>query len=294
MFAVPDAPEFPADHATTWPGQLRYEDVAQDGRLMPLALPSQLGGLWRGLLSKHPGNRTAMRLGIVPILTRLVLRTTAQHVRLDHPVEGRGGYQLAHGIDASGAIDRLYLNMWVDVLGATGRLFPPEPAGALAIAGSMFAEHTFTRPFAPPAQRRVTSLPIEGFPEVAEVRYAPRTSPVETGEPPAEATPLDERSGDPTDVVFTLDQTDSNQHVNSLVYIGVFLDAAQRRFAALGQPLRIRSREVEIAYRKPCFAGDHVRVQLRAFTVGDLVGAAGVIVGSDDKPRCYVRTLFSP
>jgi len=91
---------------------------------------------------------------------------------------------------------------------------------------------------------------------------------------------------------FTLDQTDANQHVNSLVYIRSFLDAAQRRLAATGQPLKLRSRAVDIAYRKPCFAGDRVRAHLRLFDLAGAVGAAGSFVGDDGKPRCYVRVLF--
>jgi hypothetical protein len=106
--------------------------------------------------------------------------------------------------------------------------------------------------------------------------------------------------------VFTLDQTDSNQHVNSLVYIRLFHDAINRRLAAAGQPLlQVRSRAVDIAYRKPCFAGDKVRAQLRLFQhdrgppchgaeqsgrPAGVLGAAGVVEGvADGKPRCYVR-----
>jgi hypothetical protein len=80
--------------------------------------------------------------------------------------------------------------------------------------------------------------------------------------------------------------------VNSLVYLRIFLDAAQRRFHALGKKLNVASRCLDITYRKPCFAGDRVRIDLRAFSLGDAIGAAGSVIGADDKPRCSVRTIF--
>jgi hypothetical protein len=58
--------------------------------------------------------------------------------------------------------------------------------------------------------------------------------------------------------------------------------------------LKLRSHAVDVAYRKPCFAGDRVRAHLRLFRLGDSLGAAGSIVGSDDKPRCYVRVMLQP
>ena len=292
LFPAPPAPTFPDERKTIADGHLRYEDLAQDGRLMPVALPPQMGGLWRNLLARHPGARAAQQSGIVPRLTRMTLSTTPQHIRLDRPIEARGGFELAHERDAAGAVSRIFMNLWCDVHGATGRLFPPEPAGDLALAGQMFAEHTFTRPFARPGQRKVTALPppFDGVPAA----HYPMRPPAGAGEAPDGATYLDELTADGVDHVFTLDQTDSNQHVNSLVYIGVFLEATQRRLAGADRNLRVRSREVDITYRKPCFAGDKVRVWTRLFTHGDLVGAAGHVVGADDKVRCYVRTVFGP
>jgi acyl-ACP thioesterase len=103
---------------------------------------------------------------------------------------------------------------------------------------------------------------------------------------------LDELAPDSAEYAFTLDQTDSNQHVNSLVYIRVFHDAINRRLVATGRPMRMRSRAVDIAYRKPCFAGDKVRASLRLFEHDGGLGAAGLIAGDDGKPRCYVRVLL--
>ena len=185
------------------------------------------------------------------------------------------------------------MNVWADVYGIAGRIGPRQVDGALSCAGTLFAEHTFTRLFAPPDQRKVTKFETDGYPTLPETHY-PSPPPRSAQEAPTGATWFDDQARDPVEVTFTLDQTDANQHVNSLVYIRTFLDAAQRRIAATGRPMKLRSKAVDIAYRKPCFAGDRVHIELRLFTLDDGVGAAGVIAGDDGKPRCYVRVLFGP
>jgi hypothetical protein len=181
------------------------------------------------------------------------------------------------------------------VFGRTGRLFPPEPAGALALAGQMFAEHTFTRPFAPAAQRKVTALPAPF--DALPPRLYPLRPTSTAGEAPEGARWLeDDVTPDPMEFAFALDQTDSNQHVNSLVYIRLFVEAAQRKLAARGMDFRVISRSVDIAYRKPCFAGDRVRAFTRVYEHADGVGVAGFMAAPGDdaaKPRCHVRVLFA-
>ena len=214
---------------------------------------------------------------MVPLLTRLTIATRDTPIRLNKALEVRSGFELARGED------RLYMNVWCALRGAATK------TSELVECGEIFAEHTFTRPFAPPDQRKVTSLAVEGYPTIPEVAYA-APAPVTASEPPDGGRWLDELAPDGQDTCFTLDQTDSNQHVNSLVYIRVFLDAAQRRLP----DLRVRSREVDIAYRKPSFAGDRVRAHLRLFDRAGTLGVAGFIAGTDGKPRCYVRATFAP
>ena len=50
-------PEVADAQRTTGEAALRYEDVAQDGRVLPAALPSALGVVWRELLSRVPAGR---------------------------------------------------------------------------------------------------------------------------------------------------------------------------------------------------------------------------------------------
>lgn len=291
-FPAPPAPAFPADQAATTEASLRYEDCAQDGRLIPLALPPAMGGLWRTVITRHPGARNSVASGVIPILTRMTMLSRDQPIRIDRPIETRSGFVLAHDVE-NGEVSRLFMNVWTEVHGIAGRIGPRQVDGPLSPAGTLFAEHTFTRLFAPPDQRKVTRLEVEGYPEIPETRYA-APPPKTAQEAPEGATWLDELAPDAVDTVFSLDQTDANQHVNSLVYIRTFLDATQRRIAATGRALKLRSQAVDIAYRKPCFAGDRVTPQLRLFSLGEAIGAAGLIAGADGKPRCYARVLFGP
>jgi hypothetical protein len=269
---------------------LRYEDVTQDGRLIPIAIPPSLGCLWRDRLVGHEGARNALAAGIIPILTRMTIASVDQPIRVDRPCEVRAGFQLAH--DQRGDETRLFMNVWAETRGAAGKLSRHVTAGELALAGTIFAEHTFTRLMAPPEQRRVQRLDVPGYPPVPEAHY-PAPAPTTAQDAPAGAVWLDELAVDTTELCCTLDQTDSNQHVNSLVYIRVFIDAAQRRLAAAGKPARLRSRAVDVAYRKPSFAGDRLQARLRLFELGDQLGAAGSIAApGEDKPRCYVRVVF--
>jgi hypothetical protein len=287
MFPAPPMPTFAPGQSAVTTGYLRYEDVAQDGKVMPIAIPSAMAGLWRDVLVDHVGAKNALKTGVIPILTRLTLVTSGNPIRVDRQVESRAGFELAHDRDGD-TVTRLYMNVWAEIRGTAGKLSRHTQPGEPAIAGWLFGEHTYTRLLGPPDQRRVTRLDVEGFPAVPETRYAAPAA-ATAQELPDGARWLDDLAPDPADYCFTLDHTDSNQHVNSLTYIRIFLDAVNRRLAGAGHSGKLRSRAVDIAYRKPCFAGDRVRIQLRLFQHGDELGAAGFVAGDDGKTRCYVR-----
>jgi hypothetical protein len=299
LFPAPPAPDFPPNQANTTEYQPRYEDCTQDGRLVTTAIPPALATLWNTREASDPGALQARATGLVSLLTRLTVTSFDQPVRVTRPFEAAVGFQMAHDRDAAGEVSRLFLNVWASVRGrehvpAAARV--PGRRSELVLAGQAFAEHTYTRPFAPPDQRRVVSLAdIPGCPAVPEVRYH-QPAPAMAAEAPDGATWLDELAPDPVDTMFTLDQTDANQHVNSLVYVRVFLAAVQRRLAAAGHSGRLRSKAFDIAYRKPSFAGDRVRAHIRMFAHGEYVGGAGVLAapGEDARPRCYVRVIYGP
>ena len=99
-----------------------------------------------------------------------------------------------------------------------------------------------------------------------------------------------------------LDHTDSNRHVNSLVYPDLFRDAALRRLSELGRDTSVTARAAEVAFRRPSFAGDRLATVLQAFDCEGRPGAAGKIHGLDSGEhgdrlgpvRVFLRMLFRP
>ncbi|MBI2894266.1 MAG: hypothetical protein HYY06_12005 [Deltaproteobacteria bacterium] len=298
MTFPPPEPDVPAGETARGTIDLRYEDVSQDGRVVLTALPQAAGVVWRRL-AKSPFPARIRDAGIVPLLTRLHLAGGDGPVSVRQPVDVRGTYQLAHTRAADGAVDRIVLLIWVEATAPKGRTHGPQPPdeGTVVTVGRVFAEHVFTRPFAPPERRKVLGFSIPGMPEVPAARYEWRPSaqilalPDDARWRDADAQP------DPAPLVFGLDHTDSNQHVNSLVYPRLFLDAALRRLADLGKPAARLARAVEVGYRKPCFAGDRARWLVRAFESQDSEGAVGTLVpegaaGDAARPHCHARIVF--
>ena len=297
MTWIPAAPDVPADQHATGTLSLRYEDVVQDGRVALTTLPYSLAVVWREM-GERPMARELRRAGVVPVLTRLCVAGGPGTVSVFDPLEVAGTLQLAHTRGADGAVERLVLLMWTTITGRRGRMVgpPPEGAGEPVEVGRVFAEHVFTRLFAPPEQRKVTSLAVAGTPSVPPATYAWR-APMELLALPPDAVALDDALvPDEAATVFGLDHTDSNQHVNSLVYPQLLVDAALRRLAAHGVRGSLLARELELAFRKPSFAGDSARFGVRACRSADgSPGAIGSLVPSTDaaaRPLVTGRVRF--
>jgi acyl-CoA thioesterase FadM len=277
---------------------LRFEDVTQDGRLVLEALPNAIGPTaFRGILMKDPGALAFFRNGMVPVLTRFLLEGTPGPFSAEGKVEAEGTCRIARSEDG-----RFVLDVWVDLWASIGRTYGRTPRqGERALAGRVAAEQVFTRPFAPPGERRVRSLDFEGAPENLETRPAlpPAESIVAL---PVGAKPLEPFRVDPTMTTFGLVHTDSNMHVNSLVYLRVFEEAALRRFVELGRGALWLGRAIDIAYRRPCFAGQSMRVVQRAFELDGRLGVAATLVEEEDtvtdealaraRPHTFAQMLF--
>ncbi|EYF02214.1 Hypothetical protein CAP_7357 [Chondromyces apiculatus DSM 436] len=299
MFPYPEQPQLPPDQQSVASMTLRYSDVTQDGRMSVLAIPhGNSPALWDALLRDHPVSRALAAQGVLPIMSRLLVESGEGPLSASAVVDLRVAYQLAHTLGEDGDVERLVMLSWLTLHAPRGATHPPQPPGAgePIQVGRCFAEHVFTRPFAPPAERKVLSFDVADMEPVPAARYT--WQPPETLlHLPADAVPLDaELRADPTDIVFGLDHTDSNHHVNSLVYPQIFIDAALRRLGALVQSVPRRCHHLEVAYRKPSFAGERLRIHLRAFSFGGTFGASLVLAPHADieRPRVTARLLLAP
>lgn len=283
--------------------RLRYEDITPDGRLSTSAMPQALGiGFWQTIAPRFGIGEARRRTGVVPILSRLAARGGEGPIGLVAPVRIDARFRLAR-VEERGETRRILLEVWTELFAPRGRVHgaPPEGAGEEMAVGSVYAEHVFTRPFAPPDRRRVVQLDHEALAELASPAV-PWRGPDALVELPDEAEALDaEWIPDDASTVFGLDHGDSNQHVNSLVYPRLFRDAALRHLARHHQgvigddPLFVRLQDT--AFRKPCFPGERVRVQLRAYRFGRGGGAvvARLVADPSDDPRgrAFGRVVLS-
>lgn len=297
MRPFPAKPDVPADQHERGVAVVRYEDIAQDGRLCLLGMPHAYGEvLFRQLLARHPMTPVLTNEGIVPILTRLVIEGTSEVISVNHPLDAEGAFFVAEERGASGDVARIYLNLWAELSAPRGLTFGPQPdgAGQKVVAGRVFAEHVFTRLFAAPENRRVTKLDAPGADAVLP-SYAPGPPEALLALPDGATFIDDEAHDDVAPVCFSLAHTDSNQHVNSLVYPRLFEDAFARRVAALSKSTKLLARRVEVAYRKPSFAGDRMRLSLRVFETKRGLGAVGSFLPvSGDRPHCCLVMFAEP
>lgn len=284
-----ELPEMPARPVVTGRESVRYEDITQDGRLRLLGMPHTLGLLWRDLMSAGP-YRDLAREGTLAILTHLELRGGEGPIAVKNPLEVRACHRMAHTVDEQGAVDRILLDMWAELDAPRARTHGPQPdgAGETIRAGSLFARHVFSRPFAPPAQRKVRRLQHPDLPEVPE--HVERWSPPQAATVwPDAADAFGDAAGEASrSIAFSLDHTDSNQHVNSLVYPRMFEDAAHAHLADVGGDPAPMMRALSIGFRKPCFAGERHALRLSAFAVSDPASSAGAA------PRVGVSGSFTP
>ncbi|MCC6807107.1 MAG: hypothetical protein IT381_06765 [Deltaproteobacteria bacterium] len=287
---MPEAPEAPEARGEL---VLRYEDVAQNGRLLLEAMPTAVGTVTWPRVFKDLGEHAQKQTDMLPILTRLAMQQERGPIGVGKALTGRGTYALAHTRAASGEVDRIFLNMWVELTGIIGNThgFWVERAGEQECVGRVFAEHVFTRPFAPPAERKVTALNVPAFPAVPPDVYAWRSAEALLADVPADVEWLDLAAAPEPPIVFGLMHTDSNQHVNSLVYPRAFEEAAVRRLAQHGVK-NVLADYVELSFRKPCFAGDVVAVSLQVGRVGEAYVARGYFTAAGEAPekaRAFVR-----
>lgn len=297
-------PKAPADLPDEQRGRgdllTRYEDIAQDGRMGVRPLSHSLGtSLWRKTLVQHPAAQALAKDDLVPILSRVVVETGGGPLSVRGSVQCEGAFAISSAVDARGET-RYRLDCWTTIDGPRDRTWGPkiEGAGERIPIGALYAEHVLTRPFGPPERRKVQSLPVFELP----IRKGEWAEPDAVLALPDGARFLDEDFVvDGTRTVFGLGHTDSNQHVNSLVYPLLVEEAALRRLDLAGLDVVRYVTFAELRFRKPCFAGDRVCVVSRLYEREGRHGVLAAVVDAADaraeRPataRTYARLELAP
>lgn len=285
MIRIPEEPAELDGQRSSGPVALRYEDIVQDGRLALAALTQGFGQVVWPSLIRDEAAESVLRRGIIPILSRMVLEGGEGPLSFYEPLVADGVWHLARVVGPDGGTERILLNYWSTLRGPSGfTLAGRAPAGAPIItAGRAYAEHVFTRLFAPPGERRVTTLDIPGRPAVPPGTWPRRR--FEDVRRPEAAVPLGEAAR--ASVRFGLCHTDPNQHVNSLVYPRLFEDLAVHVLPTNGF-----ARRVELSWRKPFFAGEDATILLQPWRLGEDLGASGAFVDGEGSERARVVMMF--
>ena len=297
MNVIPSTRPIPDRHTSRAKIRLRYEDLTQEGRLRLIAMPECLSRTtWGKLIGPSRLYRQLTAQGIVAVLTRLAITAGAGPLSIQNPLNATGRLRFAHTLDDDAEVQRIVLNMWGEAEAPLASTRDPQPpnAGTSVSAGRIFAEHTLTRPFAPAGARSVTQLEdIDGLSPFPKERYLGE-SPRALLALPRGATALEAYSMDAPPIVFGLDDTDDNQHVNALVYLRLFRVAALQRLAKHQSPEVRQLQTAEIGFRKPCFAGEQLYLRIRAFHLGSRTGALCTLgpQSADRQPSCYARLTF--
>lgn len=275
---IPAEPDVPLDQRGEAELGMRYEDVCQDGRLRIDGVWPPMGRiLWGDARLGAPFARLGEQ-GIRSVLARVVIHVENVPVSPRVRVLNRVRYQLGYTLDPRGEVGRILLNTWLRTESAPKK----SAGGSRALVARAYGQHVFTRPGAPKGQHRVLRLDDPALPPIPETRaLLPPAS--DLLEAPSGATFVDEEPRpDVAPLVFGLSHTDLNQHVNFLTYPRCVEDAALRRFAELEPGRALLGRGIELYYLKPCFAGDRMRVVLRAFRMSDGVGVCAAFVPERD------------
>lgn len=273
----------------------RYEDITQDGRILLTSMMTGLGAVWRTLDRDLAAIAAFREQGVLPILRRIVLRGSAGPSSVYAPIRSEGTWRLAREADG----DRLFMNMWLEARAPLAHTFGPVPSADAerVVVGRVFAEHVITKPFASPAERKVTRLDAPGIPSLPEDTYVFEEAEALLGGG-GQPLPLE----DVRQVRFGMMHTDSNQHVNSLVYPRLFEEALVDHLGDDAGTLLVR--DLEIRFRKPFFVGQRARIALAIDPAsrddgadgaeGKLVRGAFFPEGTSTKPSCAILVRLTP
>ena len=225
------------------------------GELITIRMADTIGTGLRQVLRPYWTYDPGSGDGVAPIPHLMQLETCGRQVSLGAPLRQEYRFRLVTSRGVDDALIRAHL-----VMSCTLYERGAPASGALGSAEIWMA---LTRPFAAPDARRLRAVP-EGLAFLTEQGVAEHElggRPIESFRCRAAASETVFR--DTLPLVYHMDRSDSNRHINMHVYPQQALDYLALAFHRSGGDAgRLRFRKVTVCFRRPFLPGDAAEVEV--------------------------------
>ena len=225
------------------------------GELITIRLADTIGPGLRQVLGPYWTYDAGSGDGVAPIPHLMHLETRGRQVALGTPLRQEYRFRLVTARGRDGDLIRAHL-----VMNCTLHARASRAAGALGSAEIWMA---LTRPFAPPGARKLTAVPaaLAFLTEHDLTEHELGSRPIESFR--CRAAACEQAIQDTLSLVYHMDRSDSNRHINMHVYPQQALDyLALGYHRSGGDAGRLRFRSVTVYFRRPFLPGDSAEVEL--------------------------------
>jgi hypothetical protein len=232
------------------------------GELITIRLADTIGPGLRQVLRPYWTYDPGSGDGIAPIPHLMHLETRGRKVALGTPLHQEYRFRLVSARDGDGVLIRAHLVMNCTLFARASRA-----TGSLGKAEIWMA---LTRPFAPPGARKLTAVPaaLAFLTEHGLTEHELGSRPIDSFRCQAEAS--ETVIHDTLPLVYHMDRSDSNRHINMHVYPQQALDHLALAFHRSGGDVgQLRFRRVTVYFRRPFLPGDVAEVELDLVTGQD-------------------------
>ena len=225
------------------------------GELITIRMADTIGPGLRQVLRPYWTYDPGSGDGVAPIPHLMQLETSGRQVALGTPLRQNYRFRLVTSRGIDGVLIRAHL-----VMGCTLYERGAPASGALGRAEIWMA---LTRPFAAPGARRLRAVPaaLTFLTEHGVAEHELGRRPIESFR--CRAVASETVFQDTLPLVYHMDRSDSNRHINMHVYPQQALDYLALAFHRSGGDAgRLRFRRVTVCFRRPFLPGDVAEVEV--------------------------------
>lgn len=254
------------------------------------------------MLEKHFDLLALRKQGVWPIAYYVKIHNRPQAIGFGHPIYLQHQALLrrhtAEPPQTDKKAERLFYDLSTDVsahesIGSVENLGMGEPRGSIAPVGNIQMLQIFTKPMAPPDQRRVTEVPqaLQQFEETPWHEPFPTYESLQTF--PEEFQSVEIAS--PFHSVWGLSNTDLNQHVTMTEYmVGLQNHFTRMLFQAEKPVTQHFVHQAEFIFRKPFFPGQCYGIQGKlGFCEEKTIFLGGIYLAEPDGTLAPTPSIFS-